>query len=181
MRDTRALEAGGKARERQPSEPETAPRSPNAQQLLELQRTAGNAAVTRLISATPAPRRLAREVKASEEEPVPLDEAAAAGGTWTLSLAGIADGLRIESFSVPSSGKRGKTTQLLITRRQDKHSTAIQQAAVTGKAIASSEIKGPGVTYKLQNVLVTSYQVGSGENDLESFTLDFTEFSREEK
>ena len=182
MRDTRALEAGSKARERQPSEPETAPRSPNAQQLLELQRTVGNAAVARLIAATPAPRRIAREEEAHDEEAVPIDEMTAAGGTWTLSLAGIADGLKIESFSAPDSGGRGKTTKVSITRRPDKHSTTIQQAAATGKAIASAEVRGRGrsgtMTFKMQNVLVASYILESG-GALETFTLDFTEFSVE--
>ena len=188
MRDTRALETGSKARERQPSEPGTAPRSPDAQELLELQRTVGNAAVARLIAATPAPRRLAREEEAPEEKAAPLDEMAAAGGSYTLSLAGIGDGLAIESFSLRPPERGGseegsKSTQASVARRLDKYSVTIQQAAATGKPIASAEIKARGrsgtLSLKMQNVLVASYSVGSGGEN-EDFTLDFTELSVEQ-
>jgi len=178
MRDRRARETSGKSREREPSPPEHAPRSPDAQRLLELQRTVGNAAVARLIAAAPASRRLAREEEAPGEEALPLDELAA-GGSYTLSLAGIGDGIPIDSFSVSGSGGRGKIEKASVTRRPDKHSTAIQQAGATGKAIASAEVtakvRSGTLSVKMQNVLVTSYTVSESE----SFTLAFTDFSVE--
>ena len=186
MRAPRAHWPHGKASEHSHAERETAPGDPEAQRLLELQRTAGNAAVARLIAATTAPRRLARQVDAPEDEAVPLDQAGAAGSSSTLSLADIGSGLAVESYSLhpPGATGGGELKEVSITRRLDKHSATIQRRAATGERIASAEMvakRGSGAfVFKMSEVLVSSYTVGS-RDESETFTLNFAESSFEKR
>jgi hypothetical protein len=185
VRAPRALKTHGEARERPRAERGTAPGDPEARRLLELQRTAGNAAVARLIAATTAPRRLARQVDAPEDEAVPLDQAGAAGSSSTLSLADIGSGLAVESYSLPPGTRGGgELKEVSITRRLDKHSATIQRRAATGERIASAEIvakRGSGAfVFKMSEVLVSSYTVGS-RDESETFTLNFAESSFEKR
>jgi len=182
VRAPRALETGDEERERTHSQGGTAPGDQGARRLLELQRTAGNAAVARLIVANAAQRRLARQVEGPAEEAEPLDQAPAAGSSATLSLAGIASGLPVMSFSLtsPQGGGSGKVkyTEIAVTRRLDEHSATIQRHAAKGERIASAEIvaKGPFGTFvfKMSDVFVSSHSVGSGDES-ETFTLNFAE------
>jgi len=176
VRAPRAHWPHGKASEHSHAERETAPGDPEAQRLLELQRTAGNAAVARLTAATPAPRRLARQVEAPEDEAVPLDQASAAGSSATLSLASIGSGLAISSFS-------GGSSSLTITRRSDKHTPIIWRHAATGERIATAEMvvkaESRGFVFKMSDVFVSSWFVGKYDESEETFTLNFAESSVE--
>jgi type VI secretion system secreted protein Hcp len=102
------------------------------------------------------------------------------GETSTTRLAG-----ETAAASGLPTGKR-QHKPLTITKAVDKASPKLQEASVSGRMIPSMSLtlpKGEGkeqtyLTYKLENVMITSYQTSSaagGDLPMESFSLNYEE------
>jgi Type VI secretion system effector, Hcp len=143
-----------------------------AERLLALQRTAGNAAVARLLRA-PVGVPL-------ESAPIPVDDAS----TTTLHLEGIGD-IAIDSINIEvrrqpqEPGEKEPKTFVVwtITKRHDEHSDALFRANVGGKEIPTAEVtfqRGETkVVQRLRNAMITNFSVSSSSGETyESFSLE---------
>jgi hypothetical protein len=171
----------GRARSRRQDEPErTAPRRGTARPagadaVLELQRGAGNQAVSSL---------LARETK---------DKAEAATGT-RATLPGIGT---IPLTSVQFGGSRGpgrrreeddeKDTsgEIVLSSRVGKHSQRLLKASLDGKSMTVEVViagSGGNVRLELKGAMISSYSTGSGGGEeIETWTLNFQSMEQEVK
>ena len=152
-----------------------ATRSPPAPEhpLLELQRGAGNRAVSAL---------LARDAKPKEEEK-PKDPAAA-GTHATLPDIGVIplESVQFGSRRGPGNARREKgekdtSGEIVLTSRVGAHSQALMKASIDGQPMTVEiVIAGGGGSVKLvlKGALIASYSAGAGGHEaVESWTLDF--------
>jgi type VI secretion system (T6SS) effector Hcp len=175
----------GRARSRRQDEQErTAPRRGTARPagadaVLELQRGAGNQAVSSL---------LARETKDKEK---PKEEAAA-GTRATLPDIGT-----IPLTSVQFGGSRGpgrrreeddeKDTsgEIVLSSRVGKHSQRLLKASLDGKSMTVEVViagSGGNVRLELKGAMISSYSTGSGGGEeIETWTLNFQSMEQEVK
>jgi hypothetical protein len=143
-----------------------------AERVLALQRTAGNAAVTRLLR-SPVGVPL-------ESAPIRLDDAS----TTTLHLEGIGD-VPIDSINIevrrqprdPEEKKPKTFAAWQITKRHDEHSDALFRASLHGKEIPLAEVtfqRGEAkVVQRLRNAMITNFSISSSSGAAyESFSLE---------
>jgi hypothetical protein len=148
--------------EREAKAPQSAP-SPAAD-LLALQRSAGNRAVTQM---------LARD--GTKAPPKPAAPSQAAG--MVVKLPGVGD-IPVDSMSMgamnPGSKQEGPK-EIHFTSRQGEHSTALFRASLVGDAVDAEVVMARGSTVvhiKLKAALVSHYSVSGGDPPLESWTLN---------
>ena len=155
------------------------------QAILELQQTAGNTAVERLLAGSargPDVQRQGSDATTFSRDPsgggdtsaVPVD-APSTAGTATLKAPGLVESLPLMSvsFAGQSTTQRGqredreeredrRTTQVTITFEMGPASMAFQKALLDGKLIKTATVEMGGMKLELTNVLISSFQV-SGE------------------
>lgn len=144
---------------------------PIAAELLALQRTAGNRAVTAM---------LGRDAKAP---PKPKDDKAApakpAGPYAAIEGVGV---VPLESFQWGTRGPGGRgralVTEVHLSSRTGLHSNELFRAALSGEAHDAEIVyptKDGDIRIQLKGAMVSSYTVsGEGKDALESWTLNFT-------
>ena len=92
-----------------------------------------------------------------------------------------------QSRQVPAPSGRGTNRQasaptvheIVASKLMDSVSTALFKASIEGegKLVIIAFVKDDGSSYMklvLQNALIASYTIGSGDQRMETFTLDFT-------
>jgi hypothetical protein len=176
----RALEDVGRGEAHAPP----APAAPTAE-VLALQRSAGNRAVTALLSRAPdtaAP-------KGKEKPP-----AAASGhrvefpGIGTIPVSSAQMGETRERPRPPSGEREPRTptfTDMTFASQVGAHSAALFRASADGRAADVEVIMASGdttIVIKLTNAIVSSYRTSGGSGStIESWTLNFSaaEFRRE--
>jgi hypothetical protein len=166
-------------RRRRPDEPE--PRredaerraQPEPERLLELQRSAGNRAVSALVSRQPA------ETDAKKDT----------GVTVTLPKIGMIVAESVQMPFATSPGGRGSddkqpaNREVVVSSFQGKHSADLFRAMLDGTPLPEVVIAMPGgVRMVLRGAMIGSYTVSEGRGEpLESWTLNFRsiEFGKE--
>src|SRR5215203_2642442 len=179
------------ARDRRPGEPErragegrTEERVPPVEELLALQRTAGNQAVSALLARSP-------------EGAVPTDEKGAKAAGRRATLPGIGtipllsvnlDPNRVGGAGGGRGGSVGREetrlpSELVVSSKVGKHTAALSKALLDGKAM-DVEIVMPSdkavVRLSLKGALVSSYSV-SGETESWALTFSSISFSVDRK
>jgi hypothetical protein len=140
-----------------------------AGEVLRLQRLAGNAAVNELMQ-SPA---LQRDDGGA---PAPADEKPKQSG-----LTVIVPDKEIGSFVVLSAQFSGPSTgagagkrvpnEVVLTREMDELSPVFHRRSLSGPPFATVTILFPGLPFVMHDVYITSYQVGTGHEPLESMTF----------
>jgi hypothetical protein len=140
-----------------------------AGEVLRLQRLAGNTAVNELMQ-SPA---LQRDDGGA---PAPADEKPKQSG-----LTVIVPDKEIGSFVVLSAQLSGPSTgagagkrvpnEVVLTREMDELSPVFHRRSLSAPPFATVTILFPGLPFVMEEVYITSYQVGTGHEPLESMTF----------
>jgi Type VI secretion system effector, Hcp len=164
------------SRRRYAAEQEPAPRRTVVQRsekpgngVLELQRSAGNKAV-------------ADRIEVARDKAGPTEPETKKGSILTLSGLGS---FEVSSFSWGSSGGGGgggvggtpsTPTEVVITTSMSALgdiAPRLQKAAATGQQIEKADLERAGTSIHLKDCYVGSIQMGSGDNQMVTFTLNF--------
>jgi hypothetical protein len=150
------------------------PRAPApAEQVLALQRTVGNRAVSAMI---------ARDAKPGQAEP--KDAAPKGGSRATIELAELG---KLPLLSYSSGAHQGPTggsgvdkasKDMTLTTKVGQHSAKLMEAAAKGKPFDSAVIDAGFMVIHMKEVFITGVQVsgGGGEKDadaLETWTINY--------
>jgi type VI protein secretion system component Hcp len=144
-----------------------------AAELLALQRSAGNRAVTQM---------LARDGTKAPPKPAPPTETKG----WVVKLPGVGD-IPVESVQWSASpGQKGETgpKEIHFTSKQGEHSAALFRASLSGSAVDAEVVLTRGntvVRIKLKDALVSQYSVSGGDPPMESWTLNATAITFQDK
>ena len=169
--------------EEEPVQEHTTPAPPArtaADDVLALQRSAGNRAVSAMLAREPAP--------ADAKAPPAAAATAKLSGVGTIPLLSV-------SFDAgrgipPPTGRGGDREaagprEIVVTSRQGKHSSLLAKAAVSGGPMTVEIVMGQGkLMLTLENALISSYSTSGGaegEGGLESWTLNFSAMKQERK
>lgn len=166
--------------EREPA-PAAAPREAAADRVLALQRTAGNRAVAALLAREPdAP------TPTDSKGPPPKQAEGPSGMRATLSGLGTIAVLSVGvQSSAPAGGPGGRgrggdrpvVKEIAFTSTIGKHSAAVQQALIDGKAMDGEIVLSGGLTIIVKGAVVASYStLGTGDDKepLESWSINPT-------
>jgi Type VI secretion system effector, Hcp len=143
--------------------------TPATDNVLALQRSAGNHAVTALLARSPD------VTKPREEE----KSAAAAGARATLPGIGTIALLSVDFGGRRPTGREGEeppVREIVLSSKSGEHSAKLSKAALDGKPMEVEVIVPRGrstLRLKLKGAIVSSYSTSGGEDPVESWTLDF--------
>jgi Type VI secretion system effector, Hcp len=154
-------------RERRESVAPPAPAHP----LLELQRGAGNRAVSSLLARAPD----------TKEKP---KEEAATGSRATLPDIGTIPLISVQFGGTQGPGRRREkddekdtSGEIVVSSRVGKHSTALFKASLDGKPMTVEVViagSAGSVRLELKGAMISSYSAGSGGGEeIETWTLNF--------
>jgi hypothetical protein len=141
--------------------------------VLALQRSAGNHAVSAMLAREPADAKAPPAAAATARLP----------GIGTIPLQSVS--LDPGRFQGPAGGggerSRATTREIVVTSRQGKHSSLLARAAISGGPMTVEIVMAQGkLKLTLENALISSYSTAGGsEGEIESWTLDFSAMKHE--
>ncbi len=137
----------------------TAERQPRALDVLALQRSAGNAAVSALLAREP----VAEELKSAEK--------ADTSATGTVTLTGIG-AIPLLAFSMGGSGRSKGESSFEFTSKPGPHSDKLIRALTEGTVVDAEVVLTSGLKIKLLKASIASYSTSGSEGvPIEHWTL----------
>ena len=150
---------------------EPAHRPAAAEAVLALQKSAGNRAVSSMLAREPDATQLAETV----------DEKQASSTSVTLSGIGVIPLLSVNMGGGGGGGGSFKAQDISFSSTVGEHSSKLQQALTQGTAMEAEVVLVRGtqtIRVKLKGAMVSSYSVGGGEGQAETWSLNFAEFEQ---
>ena len=136
---------------------------PAADSVLELQRSAGNRAVSAYLAREPLPADVKQETKVTGPH-------ATLPGIGTIPLRSVGFG----------DGKSAAPRELSMSSAVGKHSSQLTKAMLDGRAMEVEVVLAGGLVLKLKGAIVSSYATSS-DGEIETWTLNFTSIDRPEQ